>query len=384
LTPRILFQLVLKLVSGKNREGFEHALTHVFEGLKLAAPTKGALSQMRSRVSYRFFRDAFTKLSDQAQPHCRTFRGYRIYAHDGLELVLPRTKDVLENGFIGRAVGQYRETHYPRMYVLHCYDVLSEVTKAVEFSNQNEELTMAENIIPNLEQKSISLYDAAFPSRRLIIAHRDAKNFFVARMSTASFADGVRLLDLKIKRRTAVIEGVKVRFIKIKNPRTGEYMLFMTNLPKYWVDDKTINSLYGLRWEVENSFRDWVDTHKIEQWHSKKTNGILQEFFASLWLINYARIQTLFEFDPILKDPLDPHYEKPNFKLILDTVIRRLHELFIYGPKNLANTVRELINRTTVKRKRRSRSYKRVLRGSPSSFNYDNQVWNPQVTGVVN
>ena len=339
---------------------------------------------MRSRVSFGFFRDAFKKIIVQADDHRRTFRGYRLYGMDGLELVLPRTQDILDNGCVGKAVGQYRESHYPRMYVLHCYDVLSEVTKAVEYSNQNQELSMAEKIIPTLEEKSISLYDRAFPSGRLIIAHKDAGNGFIARLSTASFKEAVRLLKLKIKRRVTVIEGVKIRFIKIKNPKTGEYALFMTNLPAYWVDDQTITQLYGLRWEVENSFRDWVDTHKIEQWHSKKMNGILQEFFASLWLVNYTRIQILLESHEKQIDPLNTEYEKPNFKLILDTVIGRLRELFTHGPMALAETIQRLIKRTTAKRKRRSRSYKRVLRGSPSPYTYDNQVWGPQVAGVVN
>lgn len=335
-------------------------------------------------MSFRFFANAFRKIITQAEEHRRTFRGYRLYGMDGLELVLPRTKDILDNGCIGKAVGQYRETHYPRMYVLHCYDVLSEVTKAVEYSNQNEELSLAEKIIPTLEEKSISLYDRAFPSARLIIAHREAKNGFIARLSTASFKEAVRLLDLKIKRRVTVIEGVKIRFIKIKNQRTGAYALFMTNLPEYWLDEKTISALYGLRWEVENSFRDWVDTHKIEQWHSKKMNGILQEFFASLWLVNYTRIQILLEEREKQIDPLNAEYEKPNFKLILDTVIARICEFFTRGPIALAQTIQMLIKRTTAKRKRRHRSYKRVLRGSPSPYPYDNQVWNPQVTGVFN
>lgn len=337
---------------------------------------------MRARVSFRFFADAFRKLLDRVEPHRRTFRGYRLYAMDGLELVLPREKDILDHGCVGRAVGQYRETHYPRMYVLHCYDVLSEVTKAIEYSNQNEELTLAEKVIPGLEENSISLYDRAFPSTRLIIAHRDAGNCFIARLSTASFKQAVALLGLKIKRRVATIEGVKIRFIKIRNSKTGEQALFMTNLPEYWVEPKTISALYGLRWEVENSFRDWVDTHKIEQWHSKKMNGILQEFFAGLWLVNYARIVILAESLEKEVKPLEINYTKPNFKLILDTVIEHLKDIFLNHTEVLRERIRSLIIRTTARRKRRSRSYPRSLRGSPSPYPYDNQAWNPQVTGV--
>jgi hypothetical protein len=168
LTPRVLFLILLKLVSGKNKEGDEHALSHVFADANVPAPTGGALSQMRARVSFRFFADAFRKWIERAEPHRRTFRGYRMYAMDGLELTLPREKDILDHGCIGKAVGQYRETHYPRMYVLHCYDVLSEVTKAVEYSNQNEELSLAELIIPKCgTHKSLGSEQMPVPACRI-------------------------------------------------------------------------------------------------------------------------------------------------------------------------------------------------------------------------
>ncbi len=82
--------------------------------------------------------------------------------------------------------------------------------------------------------------------------------------------------------------------------------------------------------------------------------------------------------------PLEVEYEKPNFKLILDTVIERLKDIFLGQTEALRERIRKLITRTTAHRKRRSRAYKRVLRGSPSPYPYDNQVWNPQITGVLN
>lgn len=347
-------------------------------------PHKSGLSQMRTRVSFQFFIHALTKLLAGAQDLRRTFRGYHVYAIDGFQAVLPRTADVLKHGYVGGAVGQYRETYYPKMYVSHCYDVLSEVTRDVRFSPQNEELSLAEEIVAKLEKNSITLYDRLYPSARLVVAHRDAGNYFLARVSSKSFKHASALLGLKIKRRTAVIEGVKVRFFKTRNPRTGEWGLFMTNLPVYWVEEQTVAALYGLRWEVENSFRDWVNTLKLEQWHSTKMNGILQEFYASLWLANYARIHILLQTQEKQIDPLDPEYSKPNFKLILDTIIWRLKEIFLRAAHGLPQLIRTLIKRSTEIRKRRSRTRQRFLRGSPSPYPYNNQVWNPQFTGVLN
>ena len=115
----------------------------------------------------------------------------------------------------------------------------------------------------------------------------------IFRLPSNRFKEAQRLLGLKIKRRKSVIEGVSVYFFKIWNPKTKEYDLFATNLPRYWVDNHTIRSLYNLRWECETGFLDLVKTFQVEQWHSKFMNGILQEFFATLWLYNFTKLQIL-------------------------------------------------------------------------------------------
>jgi hypothetical protein len=62
-SPRLLFLTVLQLVSGTNKEGYTHALLKSFDfgGKKglLQVPSKGSLSKMRARVSFKFFRNFF-------------------------------------------------------------------------------------------------------------------------------------------------------------------------------------------------------------------------------------------------------------------------------------------------------------------------------------
>jgi hypothetical protein len=128
-TPKILFHTVLELVAGTNKEGYLNALLKSFDfkgsSEGTAPPSKGSLSKMRARISFKFFRDYFLKLIRRYEPYRLTFRGLRIYAGDGFELSLPRTKQILKAGFVGRAVSRYRDMYYPRMYLFHCYDVLS-------------------------------------------------------------------------------------------------------------------------------------------------------------------------------------------------------------------------------------------------------------------
>jgi hypothetical protein len=363
----------VQLIGGKNSEGYFHALEQVYEGESIANPSPSALSQMRKRVSFRFFRDAFENSVEQAEEFARTFRGKRIYAMDGFELNLPRTADVLKNGFQGRWVSEYRQQYYPTLYTVFCLDVLSETIRDVRISERAGEQALAQPMIAALEPGSLSLYDRGFPSREKIRAHKEAQNHFLFRLRSNSFKEAQRLLGLKIKRRKTVIEGVVVYFFKFKNPKTGEMDLFATDLPRYWVDEHTIRSLYNLRWECETSFSDFVKTLCIEQWHSKFVNGILQEFYASLWLYNFTKMQIL-DSGQIDKNPLNWEYEKPNFKFILDWVIRKFSRIFkrLLDP---AKPIQKLIIKSTAHRKRHSRSKPRVLKYSLKRYPFESTVW---------
>lgn len=363
----------MRLASGKNSEGYFHALEHVFEGEKFTPPTPSALSQMRKRVSYRFFKDAFENTVEQTDPLARTFRGKRIYAMDGFEMHLPRTKDVLDYGFQGRWVSLYRQQYYPTLYSVFCYDVLSETIKDVRLSHLSGEHALSTPMISELEEGSICLYDRGLPSTDKIIAHKNAKNHFIFRLSTNSFKQAQILLKLKIKRKSAIIAGVKVWFFKITNPKTGESDLFATDLPKYWVDSHTIRSLYNLRWECETAFQDLVRTFQIEQWHSKFVNGILQEFYATLWLYNFTKLEIL-KTGQIFKNPLEWTYSKPNFKFILDWVISKITKIFkkIYDP---SPPIEKLVIKSIAHRKRYTRAKPRELKYSLKLYPFKNTVW---------
>jgi IS4 transposase len=50
-----------------------------------------------------------------------------------------------------------------------------------------------------------------------------------------------------------------------------------------------IFKLYRLRWQVETSFLELTAITRSEQWHSKSYNGIMQELYALMWLINATR-----------------------------------------------------------------------------------------------
>ncbi len=126
--------------------------------------------------------------------------------------------------------------------------------------------------------------------------------------------------------------------------------------------------------EVENSFRDFTQTIRLEQWHSKFINGIRQELYVALVLYNFVKLKILSKFDTA-KECMKDIYRKPNFKLLFGWITSRLYKIF-KGIRDVMKDFDELLARSLEKRKRRSRSYKREIKSPQSPFPYNNTVWN--------
>lgn len=72
----------------------------------------------------------------------------------------------------------------------------------------------------------------------------------------------------------------------------GTFENIITNLPvdEFSVDE--IKTLYRMRWEIENSFRDLKHTIGTTNFHSKKVEYIEQEIWARLILYNFCAVIT--------------------------------------------------------------------------------------------
>lgn len=374
-TTHNFFWTMLKLVSSKAEEGYDHALTDVFMNeLEERVPSKSAFSQFRSEIKFEFFKDCLEKLLLQAEVSMAKFGGLRIYAIDGQQLTLPRSKDIEKQGFNGRAVGEYKETYLPRGYLTHMYDVINGVTKRFTFNSTLNEHQDAKTMISQISERCLVLYDRLFFSEELINLHFDQGTYFMMRCRQNANASVARFFSNKDKKKTSFSYGERrVYLIKVKNPKTGGIEVFATNLPKPWRNRQLIKKLYLLRWEVENFFREFTAITKGEQWHSKSFNGIMQEIYARFWKINFTKITMAHSG----QKPLDPHsltYKKANFKLICDYIAKVIVENW-QKLQFLTAYVAYLIKRSTQQRKRLSRSYPRQLKHPASPYPYSNTGW---------
>ena len=375
-TPENLFLTLSELVCGTNNNGYSiaimNALSNEFDVSDL--PHKSALSQYRQQISYEFFKDFFWDINERSNKSRKTWNGLYVYAVDGIQLTLPRSDDIIKAGHSGRKVTKYLESYMPKMFSTMTYEILNGTVKDIRENPTLNEIADAESMIENFEDNSLTIYDRLYCCRKLIIKHNDKHSYFLFRLKTNMFKEMRPIIKRKQKRMTVVIDGVTIHVIKIFNHSTQEWGYFCSNLPLRLVTEKTITKMYGLRWEVENSFRDFTQTIRLEQWHSKFINGIRQELYVALVLYNFVKLKILSRFDTA-KECMKDVYRKPNFKLLFGWITSRLYKIF-KGIRNVMKDFDELLVRSLERRKRRSRSYKREIKSPQSPFPYNNTVWN--------
>lgn len=366
--PRLFFETIICLVAGKNREGYLSSLLSVFREHNYIVPSKAALCLFRKRISYRFFRDLLFLFLQRSNNLRRTYNGYYIYAIDGFETEIPRSEEILKAGYSGRSLGSIRQTYYPRLYMSHCWDVINGVTKDLVIQKNNEELKAAVNLIPDLEKNSIALYDRLYFCERLVRTHYGSQNYFIARCKTEGGRKEIVEFarDNSLRVQVIKIDKLEVKLFKIANRKTGQVMVLATNLFEDWLNHEMMYKIYITRWEVETSFKDFVQSMKIEDFHAKNINGVLQEIYARVWLMNFTRILVL-KSDRVHLDPQARIYRRPNYKMLYTWVSDHMKEV-IDNLAGLWGEFVQLIEMTMEKRKRRSRRYPRELKYSGKRY----------------
>jgi Transposase DDE domain len=373
-TPKNIFLSVLHLATSTNNDGYLCALHKTWQksGLGLTdTPAKGSLSKYRKNVLAEFFEDIFEADLERLNPQRKKFHGLYVYAIDGDHLDLPASDDVLKNGYRGYYYATGRETHYPKMYTVQAVDLINGVIKQFAYSKTVGETLLARRMVGQLEKNSITLYDRLYGNYPTALAHEEAENYFLARVRTEGAIhrqvkefcqSSMRSCVVKLKpSRSKSQPEIEVRLIKVRNPRTKEVAVFMTNLSKELFTDKQVGKLYRRRWEIEGSFRDLTSTLKMCQWHSTSLNGILQEIYALLWLVNQVRLLVTRTVSSA-GDWLDDEYKKSNFKLCTQLVMDHLDLLLRCDLRKFREILDYWIKRSIEKRRHLSRSYPRQVK----------------------
>jgi hypothetical protein len=375
--PKNFFLSLLHLVSGTNQQGYSRALRKAWHdiGDTKTEPVKSSLSKIRARISYQFFADKFNQLTRESANYRKKFRGFYVYAVDGQESALPISESILQAGYRGRARRNQTETYYPRIYLSQAFDVLNEMTIAVTHSNKRQEHVDAVKLVQLLERNSVVIYDRAYLSKAILDAHLAKGSCFVFRCQRgATFKEIIEFSKSLRRQATWNYKGTVIRLIKIKSPRAKEDLILATNLTTSQMRNKEVGQLYCRRWSIETAFRDSV-YQGLEQWHSRSENGLLQELFCHLWLMNFARLQLMVQSSNKATEWLKSStYQKSNLKLLVEIMVECVPLILGKMFDQVLRVIDKHIVRTMQRRKHFSRSYGRVRKYSRKSFLFKNLV----------
>jgi hypothetical protein len=351
-------------------------------GLKAkTCPSKSSLSEFRANLSFTFFKDIFEK--SVSNTHRETYKGFYIYATDGDQIDLPASEDVLANGYRGYPTSRNRETHYPKMYTAQVFDVINNIIKDFKFSNSQDESHMAQQMALNLEKNSITLYDRLYCGFPTFLTHLSADNYFIVRARSSKSGSNRQVLNFLDSNKDEAefdwnpawafrgFSPIKLRMIKVINPRNKTSIVFITNLRSDQISSKEIEILYQRRWSIEVSFRDLTQSLKLNQLHSKTINGILQEVYAIFWFVNQLKYR-IMRINP--KDLFKRKYSKPNFKLCCEIFIENLKLLIQKKNKKLEKLIDYWALRTYERRQHLERSYPRTVKHRGREYALSNVV----------
>lgn len=306
----------------------------------------------------------------------KRYKGYHIVGFDGDDLNLPPTEDILKQGYRGYKIDDGHETHYLKMYLVKCVDLLSNVVLDFRQDIKNDEIGLAVQMLSCLPKMTIAIYDRLYFSKRIINSHIEAGVFFVARCkSGTTFKEVVDFFNSN-KTRTFYYytdnksnTKIKINLIKFSNPRSGRPIVIATNIDIAGWTNEEIATLYTLRWDCESNNRDSTSTLKLDQWHSKFFNGVMQEIYVHLIMMNFAKIN-IFKEGGYKIDLKKNETNKANFKFIFKVIFDLISSALENKINHIVDEIRDEIRRTIEKRKRLSRSYPRQTKRKGKS--YDN------------
>jgi len=261
--------------------------------------------------------------------YSKTYKGYRLFAIDGSSISIPINPDDQESYFQQSGCKGYNLMHLNAMYDL-CNQIYTDAiiqprrkmdeynafTKMVDRSPiSNKSIVIADrgyesyNLFAHAEQKGwnylirvkdinsngmLSSFELP-PTHEFdviinkILTRKQAKNEKANPKLYKFLPNNSRFDYLELHHDKYYPISLRVLRIKINDEL---YETIITNLDNGQFLPSDIKELYSLRWGIETSFRKLKYTIGLVNFHSKKTNCIIQEIFSRLIMYNFCEIIT--------------------------------------------------------------------------------------------
>ena len=310
--------------------------------------TKQAFSKARKNIGKEAFEELFELTRDVLfhKKKIKKYKGYRIFAVDGSEIMIERTHDIGEHFSRGRA---NISTNKCNARISLLFDVLNEfVFDASLNALTKSERDCAKSHLKKFEtfcnQKDIVIFDRGYPSKEMISVLSEMDCRYLMRMQNSSFKEIAehQESDFKIEI-TYQGKTYSVRVIRVELS-TGETEILITNLKKSEFSKSDFLELYHFRWGVETAYNTIKNKFLIEKFSGRTVLSVYQDFFAAMFLFNCvsAISFTLNRKFTRLKRNCRYHY-RANHNLIVACLKFRLPAILLGKYTSFSETCKKLL-----------------------------------------
>jgi len=256
--------------------------------------TQEAFNQARRKISYKAFKEFFEDSSAAAleEKDCLLFHGYRVIAIDGSLVLLPKSQELVDR--FGKTT-PCKGKIYARVSL--AADVLNGFLIDGEISGHDtgERKLAKRHIEKDLCEKALYLFDRGYWNSEIAASLINKDRKFMMRIQSNHLSD-----VFGVDKRSGYFDfhykeyGIKtqLRFFKFELD-SGEMEYLVTNLPEETVPNNELHSLYHLRWGVETRYNELKNLFKIEHFSGKSRQIILQDFYATLTIMNVTAFMIL-------------------------------------------------------------------------------------------
>lgn len=320
----------------------------------------GAFCRARQKIRHQFFIDLYRFIVRFFYAHIggNLWFHFRLLAVDGSELNLPSSQELLDK--FGHHHTNSIGTKIPQARTSFLCDVLNFITIDAQIESfKVGEQQMFESHLCYIGKGDLLTADANYGHFRILKAIMKSKADFCIRMSQSSnfikefLASGKNDIVLEWQPSSSTIENckqhkvnfkpIKIRLVRIdlSQNETEVLALSLLDSDKYTYDN--IRELYDKRWGVEEEIKKFMQRLLSEFFSSIKENGVLQDFYANIFMLNLVS----FLAEPTKEQIYDlsknnKYRQQINWTSALGDVRKRLALLFLRSVDKINSIIKSM------------------------------------------
>jgi hypothetical protein len=303
------------LILRKSVKSAQLVLNELTIELNIESISNSAFTKARAKLKH----TAFIELNEKAivgvcygDGNFKRYKGFRVLGIDSSKIILPDTKDVInEFGQIRYTTGdkgQEGERTYGLASVM--YDVLNRIAVDSVLGNAKAyEVDLSERHLKYTTDGDLIIEDRGYCSYRNIATLYKKNIDFVVRCSASSFREARKMLKgtgkdsqivtltphpskLKEIRELGLPETISVRFVRV-TLETAEHEVLVTSLiDEVLYPTADFKELYYKRWGTETYYDVLKTRLNLENFTGKTAESVYQDFYATIYLTGLESIVT--------------------------------------------------------------------------------------------